>query len=91
MLIAAFALSLVFVIGGWLGLNKNTGFEGIGWIMLGLGPGLVGLGLALLSLGIKWFPIVKVASPWLAWISIGATLSVLLFVLGNALLSVVWK
>jgi len=91
MLITAFVLSLIFIIGGWIGLNTNSGFDGIAWIVMGLYPGLVGLGLAVLSLGIKWVPVLKVASPYLAWVSIGVTLSMMLYALGNLLLSVVWK
>lgn len=90
-IIVAFSLSLLFIIGGVIGIFTSTNFGSIAWLVMAIWPGVAGFVLAALGLGIKWIPVLKVASPYFMWLSCIATLSVVAYALGNYLISAVWK
>ncbi len=86
LIIIAFALSIMFMFGGWLMLGSSHGMGGIAGLIAGVYPGVLGLILACVALVARWIPFIKGASVYLAWGSCIATVSIIGYTLIAALI-----
>ena len=91
MLIIAFVLSILFIVGGGIITEYTYGFGGIVPFFLGVIPGLVGLVIALVALAIHLIP-ATTAWTWLpATLSCGATISMVIYAAGAAILTKLFR
>lgn len=85
MVIIALALSAAFIAVGLIGAER-PGFDGIVPFFLGVAPGAVGLVMALVALAVHLIP-ATAAWSWLpATLSCGATVSMVAYMAGAAVL-----
>ena len=91
MVIVALALSLLFIVGGGIITEHTSGYDGIIPYFLGVLPGIAGLVIAIVALGIHLIPATTTWS-WLpAILSCGATISMVVYAAGAAILSKLFR